>query len=362
MANIVHYRGNEALCEVGFQGNSLDKTQVETVVTPTVTLAYLRTLTIEPNENIESLKFINGGNGRNRNQALKGNHTCTANMSFWISKDLDQSTPMEVWLMKMGIDGTDSKVEATPDVYTIPDSADEFGDDYLKVMTIEAGYNKSGNITAHRLTGAIVNQFTFHAEENTNNLVTFNMLVLLAEKITAFASGTLTEASEQPFRWGDNDISYGDASSVAAFSGITMFEFVVNNNVIGHMDMANSSGTTRRYPTAWILGDRQITGTFRLNLTTDTDNGQDLWEDLYNDATGTATPTEGVVLKDFRFTMNQSSSQYIRFTLHDVVIGNIPEDIIGSGVPSVTVPFTATACVLTHTALATSSSPSGWVE
>ena len=127
-------------------------------------------------------------------------------MSFWIPKDLDQATPMEIWLLKMGIDGTDSKVEGTPDTYTVPDSTDEYGDDYLKVMTIEAGYNKSGNVTAHRLTGAIVNQFTFHAEEDQEVLITLGMNVLLAEKITAFASGSLTESTQQPFRWGDVEI------------------------------------------------------------------------------------------------------------------------------------------------------------
>ena len=330
-------------------------------------MQYLRSLTITPNENISSYKFVNGGNGRNRTHAIKGNHTCAYNLQFWISKDLDQSTPMEVWLLKMGIDGTDSKVEGTPDVYTIPDSADEFGDDYLKVMTIEAGYNKASNVIAHRLTGAIVDTMTVHYEQDQEILVTFDGPALFAEMLTAFTSGSLTEASELPFRWGDCDIQYGDAGGAAAFSGITMFEFKIGNKVSGGSFLTNSSGTPRRYPTVWLLGSetddmREVTGQFTLLLNTDTHNGQDLYEDLYNDATGTATPTEGTVLKDFQITMNQSASQYIRFTLHDVILGTIPSDVIGSGIVKYTIPFTATACVLTHTALGTSSSPTNWVE
>ena len=57
--NIVHYRGNEALVEIGFQGNSTDKTNVAAAVTPTVTLRYLQNLSISPNENVRSLKPIN---------------------------------------------------------------------------------------------------------------------------------------------------------------------------------------------------------------------------------------------------------------------------------------------------------------
>ena len=363
IANEVHYRGEELLLEVGFQGDSLDKTQVQTSVTPDVTLAYIQSFNVTPSENLESFKFINGGNGRNRTTVLKGNHTATANMSFWIPKDLAQSTPMEIWLMKMGIDGTDTKVEASPDAYTVPDTSDEFGDDFLKVMTIEAGYNKSGAITAHKLTGAIVNSFTFKIEEQQKVLATFDMKALFAEKITSFTAGSLVEATEHPFHWGDCEIQYGDASSVAAFSGVTMVEFTVDNAVIALMDIANASGNNRRYPSAWILsGMRTITGSFRLNLGTATHNGQDLWEDLYNDASGTATPTEGVVNKDMRITCFQDATYFLRFTLHDLNIGEIPEDLEGQGVASITIPFTATACILTFTTLNTSTAPTNWSE
>lgn len=364
MANIVHFRGGESLCEVGFQGNSLDTTSTVTAVTPVLTLTYLQNLTMNLTENVESHKFVNGGNGRNRTHIIKGETGATFNMGFWIPKDLDQATPMEVWLLKMGLDGTDSKAEGTPDVYTIPDSADEFGDDYLKVMTIEAGYNKSSNIINARLTGAIVNTMTVHAEAEQPVLVTLDGMAAYGEMLTTFSAGSLTEASENPFRWGDCDISYGDATSPAAFSGVTTLEFSVSDNVErGNKDLTNSSGTPRRYPNAWILnGMRTVSGTITLDMTTATHNGQDLYEDLFNDASGTATPTEGVVLKDLQFTMNQDATYYIRFYLHDVVLGEIPHEVTGSGVQKRSIPFTATACVLTFSVLGTSSAPTGWAE
>lgn len=368
MARIVNYDGSEALCEIGFQGDCDDKTEVETAVTPVITLKYMQSLTINPNENIKSLKMINGGAGINRTTTIKGNHNCTANMSFWIPKDLDQTTPMEVWLLKMGVDGTDTKAESTPDTYTIPDTADQYGDGYLKVMTIEAGYNKSGSITAHKLTGCIVNSMTVHAEESETDpevLITQDMNVLLAEKQTSFTASSLVVASEDPFRWGDCEFQIGVVDSPAAYDSVNMFDLnIAYPNLKGKMDMSQTSSTTgRRYPTFWALGGRRdISGSFRIDLTTATDNGQDLWEILYNDASGTATPTEGVTLRDIRFTMYQDATYYIRFYLHDVTIGELPEDIIGENIPSITVPFTATACIMTHTILGTATSPTNWAE
>ena len=42
MARIINYRGDEALVEVGIQGDGDDKTEVQTSVTPTVTLKYMQ--------------------------------------------------------------------------------------------------------------------------------------------------------------------------------------------------------------------------------------------------------------------------------------------------------------------------------
>lgn len=368
MARIVNYYGDEALCEIGFQGNCDDRTSVQTAVTPVITLKYLKNITINPNENVKDLKFVNGGSGINRSAVVKGMHTCTANMSFWIPKDLDQATPMEVWLLKMGIDGTDTKAEGTPDTYTIPDTADEYGDGYNKAMTIEAGYNKSGSILVDKLIGCIVNSFNLHAEESITDpevKITFNMNVLLNEEATAFTAGTLTEATQDPFRWGDCEFQYGDANSIAAFNNVTMFDLTINYPQLrGLMDLSLTGSTTgRRYPTAWLLGGRRgINGIFKVNLTTETDNGIDFWRDMFNDQTATATPTAGVVNKDIRFTMYQDATYYVRFYLHDVIIGEIPHDIIGEDIPSITIPFKATACILSFTVLGTSTAPTNWSE
>jgi len=361
LADTIYIKGESALIEIGFQGESSDKTHVSTAATPTVTLAYLQSMNITPNENVTSNRFVGvGAGGRSRVSAgvIKKNHECTANMSFWVAKDLNQTTPMGVWLLKMPIDSSDTEGVGDPaDTNTVPDTADEYGDDDLMTMTIEAGYVGS---TVHLLTGCIVNRATFHAEEKTECLWTYEMLVHKAEKATAFSVGTLVEATEYPFTWGDVQVKYGDAGAAAAFDNVRMIEFIIENNIDPLYDLNNVAST--RYLTGYIPGLRNITGTMRIDLTTATENGQDLWEDFYNDASGTATPTEGVVLKDIIITLYQSADYSIVYTLHDVVIQDLPDDIVGSGVPQITVGFTATNVVLAHKTLAAAEAPTGWRE
>lgn len=358
MTQTVYYTGSEALAEVGFQGESNDKTDVSTAVTPTVTLAYLQSLSVNPNENLRSLNFINTNNGINRSHELKGPHKTTAKMSFWLPKNLDQANSNEYWLLKMGVDGSSTTSEATPDTQTIPATTNEFGGGYLKVMTIECGYNKSGSITAHKLTGCIVNKFNFHAEEEKECLWTYDMIVMKAEKATAFTSGALVESTQQPFNWGDVQVKYGAANSAAAIDNVRMIDFNIDYTITSLFDLNNATST--RFLTAYIVRKRNISGTFKIDLTTATSNGQDLWEVLYNDSSGTATPTAGVTLQDLVIVLYMDSTYSITYNLNDVTIGELPEEIVGEDVPSITVPFTATSCVLVTKNLGTQAAPSGW--
>ena len=360
MTRVDFYNGSECLCEIGIQGDSTDRTQAVTAVTPEITLAYIQSLRITPQENITAIKPINSGNGMNVTKFIKGMHQTDVEMSFWLPKDLDQTTPMEVWLLKMAFDGTDSVSESTQDTYTVPDSADEYGDDYLKVMTIEAGYNKSGSVTAHKVTGACVQRANFHWEKTLPFVATYSMNALKGEKITSFTAGTLTEASEEPFTWGDTLFAYGDAGSSATQNNINMVDLNIEYVLDMVADMANA--TSSRTGLGWKVNKRNVTGQIQLDLTTETDNGQDLWEDYYNDATGTASPTEGVQLKDLFITMYQSASYNIVIQLHNLVITNIPDELTGEGVPSITLDFNAQNAVLIFKVLGTSSAPTNWSE
>ena len=358
MAQLVYYGPGEALCEVGFQGESDEKADVSTAVTPVITFKYLRSLTIRANENVQSGYFVNGGTGPNRNTIWKGSHSAEATMSFWIPKDLDQATPMEVWMLKNGVDGSSSVSESTQDTYTVPDSTNEYGVHYLNAITLEAGWNKTSNVIGQRVTGAVCKKMTVHLEEDQPILITQEYIAYQASMQIAFAAGTLTEASEAHFTWGDVSIAYGAAGASAAIDNITMLDFSIEHILMELKDLNNTTST--RCTTAFPVHRRVIGGTIRFNLETAAGNGQDLWESVFNDASGASTPTEGVTLKDIFVTLYQSSSYNIVFQLHDVVLGEISSELQGETIPSVTLPFTATACILIFKILGTVSAPTGW--
>ena len=361
MANLSMFRGDEILVEFGYQGESIDKTNVATAVTPTEALRYTQSFVPRINENVTRNKFVGAAGGRNSTVDLKGIHEAGAIWSFWISKDMGQTDAQEGYFLKMPIDGTDTDAA---NVYTIPDTADEYGDDYLMVFTIEGGWNKSGALIPLRLTGCIVNQMTFHAEEGTNCLWTYDIMAIKGEMLSSagFTGGSVAESTEQPFRWGDVLVGYDDSGSggSAALDGVEMIEFIVNNNVTAVRDLANASSS--RFATMWQLGSRDISGTMRVKMTTETENGQDLWEDLFGDASGDSAPTETIQAKDIKVTLYVDATYYVTYTLHDVVIGNLAPEFTGSGVSAITVPYTAQACVLVMKMHADNTEPTNWAE
>jgi hypothetical protein len=367
MANITFFRGEDSIIEFGYQGESIDKTDVATAATPTEALRYTQSLAIRINENVTRNKFVGAAGGRNSTVDLKGIHEASATWSFWLSKDMGQTDAQEGYFLKMPIDGTDTD---SSNVYTIPDSADEYGDDYLKVFTIEAGWVKSSNDIPLRLTGCIVNRMTFHAEEGTNCLWTYDILAAKGEALTSsgFSAGAIAESTEKPFHWGDTLIQYDDAGGgPTALDGIEMIDFIVDNKVIPVRDLANT--TTSRSPSMWIVGDspgpepgRAISGTMRIKMTTAAENGQDLWEDLFGDSTGDSAPSETLIPKDIIVTLYVDATYYVKYTLHDVIIGNLDPDLKGSGVSRIVVPFTAQACILTMKMHTSATEPTGWAE
>lgn len=359
MANVNFYAPAELAMGIGIQGDSIDRTLAVTAVTPTITMAYLQSFRETPNENVTAHKFVNAGNGANITKFIKGMHQSNIEFSFWLPKDLAQTTPMEIWLLKLAFDGTHKVTQATPDVYVVPDSDTygEYGVDYLPCLNYEVGYNKTDNIIRHTGYGFVMNRATFHFETGQPILITYNMDGLKSESaVDAFTS--LTEASEEPFTWGDVTLSYGDAAGSAAQKNIDMLD--INIEYVKKMvaDLANAASV--RTGTGWIINRRNITGQIKFDLTTETDNGQDLWEDYYNDATGTASPTEGVKLKDLFVTIYQDATYNIVIELHDLALTGLPSDFQTENTPNVTVPFTAKAAVLKFKTLAASTPPTEW--
>lgn len=356
MANQIFYYGHESLCEIGYQGESLDKTDVTTAVTPTESMAYIRECSIKVNENITHEKFLNGANGRNISTRLKGVHEAEATLKFNVAKDLDQTDAQEGYFLKMAIDGD---VTDASNVYTIPPTTNEYGADYLKVFTLEAGYNKTSNVICHRLTGCLVNKETMHFEFGKIGEWTWNMLVAKHQMAKSFTAGSVSESTEKPFTWGDLAVSIGNAGgAVTAIDGIEMFEHIINNNATAEMDLANSSSV--RYPTFFTLGIRQITGTMRVKLSTATDSGQDLWEILSGTTTDPTTPSETITLKDLKAYLYIDGTYYVQYTYHDVTFGQLDDGIPGKEVVKYTIPWTAKAVVLEMKMNASNTEPTNW--
>ncbi len=368
MANIVMFRHDEGLYQHGYQGESIDKTDCQTAVTCAETLAYIQSLSMTVNENVTRNKFVGDGPGRNSATDLKGNHDATANMSFWVSKDMAQTDAQEGYFLKMPIDGSDTDAA---NVYTIPDTTNQYGSDYLKVFTIEAGMNKSGNLIPIQLVGCIVNQMTFHAEEATNCLWTYDMMAIEAKVMTTtgFSVGSAAKSTEKPFNWGDVLVSYDAVDGTTTMDGVEMIELIVSNNVGPIRDLANAAAAIMgRSPSMWGLdGDgngvsRVISGTIRTKMTTATNNGQDWWEQLLGDASGDVLQSETIILKDIVITLSVDATYYIKYTLHDVVVGTLTEEMERGGIKRITVPYTAQACILTMKMHADNTEPTNWAE
>ena len=354
MANIVYNNLNDTYCEIGFQGESKDPVDVAAAVSPTITLAYIRSLTINADESVTREKIINSGNGRNITHNLKGMHSATATISFNVSQALDAAAMNDAFFLKMPIDGADTTSVAT---YTMPPTANEFGSDYLMTFTIEAGYSSGANV--NRLKGCIVNSMTFKCGKSQfNALWTYNILGAMHEQLTAFTVGSLTEDTGKPLTWENVEVQYGAANALATFTDITDIEFTIDNGIEPGVYMNNAT-TNRVAANTWLLGTRKISGVLSLNLNTSTKNGHDLWEDLYGDSTGTASPTQAVTLNDLQITLYQATNLDLRYTLHDVILGRIPHDLAQEGVHKIAIPFTAQACIFRIRGT-DSSSPTNW--
>ena len=359
MTDVSFFNASELIMGVGIQGHSIDRTSAVTAATPEITFAYLQSFRETPNENVTARKHISSGNGANVTKFIKGMHQTNIEFSFWIPKDLAQTTPMEIWMLKQAFDGSHKIANGTPDTYTVPDSDSfgEYGVDYLNCINYEIGYNKTSNIIRNTGYGFVMNRATFHFETGQPVLVTFNMDGLKSESAQdAFTS--LTEASEEPFTWGDVSIAYGDAASSAAQNNIDMLDINIEYGKKMVADLAN--GSSVRTGKGWKINRRNITGQIKLDLTTETENGQDLWEDFYNDSSAPASPTEGVKLKDLFVTIYQDATYDIVIELHDLVLTGLPSDFQMETTPNVTVPFTAKAAVLKFKVEGTATAPTNF--
>jgi len=356
MANLNIYRGEETLCEIGIQGESLDKTDCTTAVTPTITLREIQELSIKMEENIKRDKFINGAGGRNVTDTHKESHDASAKMKLRVSKDFAQTDALEGFMLPLAIDGLGT--DAT-NVYTFPAVANEYGTDYLKVFTLEAGLNKTSNIINQRLTGCIVNKEKFHCEENKFCEWDWEILAIKGEMLKAWSAGSLAESTENCFNWGDVKVSICDAGgSPLAIDGIKMFEHNIDNKVKAERDLANATST--RCPTMFTLGRRDISGSMKLMLTTATDSGQDLWEIMFGDSSGTASPSETVTLKDLQCYLYIDGTYYAKYTYHDVTFSTIDKPLEGDGIAEVTIPWTAKHIVLEMKMHTSVVEPTNW--
>lgn len=329
-----------------------------TAVTPTDRFTYLRSATVNVNENVTREFFIGQSTLRKADSAIKGIHETSGTLVFWLPDDLDATT-LDAWFLKMGLDAYN--VAFSVDKWQVPNTGTSvYGSNVLPSFTLEIGHDKTSNIRRHIIDGCVVNNFTIRARKGEKVECTADYMAQSISMNNTSAFQTLSRSTAAPLGWEHCFIAYANDGTETARTDFTAFELTINNNLIPNYDL--STVTPERAVTNFIAGRQDISGTATINLTTTT--GMDLYDALLNDTSAPYTPTEGVLNKQFNFDIRNSTNpttQAIEFTIRNVVLGEIPTDIDPTKVQEITFPWTAQYYLL-ELITPDTSAPTNWSD
>ncbi len=323
--------------------------------------AYMKALSWLSNDNVERFYGPGGSYRRGHTEETKGMKAVTAHMEFWMADDFGASGE-EPFLSKLAIDKYNDAVSTSTWVFpevggTYPgDSA--YGSYSLLPFTLEVGYNKTEAIRRRIITGCYVKTETVKAEMGEKVMWTWDIVgqdLNIAE--TAFV-GSGSQATGAALDWSGCQITWtGEDDSATTHSGCEMIEWTVENNLEPDLDL---TGTTQdRMVNGFTTSKRDITGTMRWKKKTD--EGQ-RWHEILFSATKDKTTSDNTIqLGQFKLTIASSTSGCsLAYTLYDVILGELPEDIDFEKVSVVTLPFTSRYIGVSMVSVNTSSEPTRW--
>ncbi len=349
MTATVYYFEWEALVEMGIEAAGSYGTPPASGAF--IGLSYMRSITININENVQRINTANRAAGLWPQTEVKGPHVATATLDFWLPDDMS-ATVNETWILKAPLDEFNVAHNAT--LWTVPNTGTSiYGSNNLQSYSIEIAHNKSGSVTGFRLIGSYVNKMTMTINKVEPIMWSYDIVCQNAKRITAFTNGSATvlASTVPPLNWSGVTVNWKGENDTSAdkvdFTNITV---VLDNDMVPNYDLTDQ--TVDRVPSEYILGGnngRRITGTMGCNMTTQAGT---LWDQIILSATTADTdPSNTINLGELKITVNSiiTSGKKFEYTLYNVTIGELPKDIDFTKVQELTIPYEAQYYLLTFT-------------
>ena len=337
----IYYYGWESRCETGIEAAASYGTAPLTGAF--FALSYLRSMTVNVNENVERITTANRATGLWTQTEVKGAHLATATLKFWMPDDMS-ATVNETWFLKAPLDEFNVAHDATK--WVVPNTGTSvYGSNALQSYTYEIAFNKSGSVVGWRLHGGYVNKMNMVINKANPIEFTYDIVCQYAERITAFTNGaaTVLASTVPPLNWSNVTLQWkGEDDALSTHTDFTNVSITLENDLMANQDIVLQ--TINRVPSEYIMGytnGRRITGNITVNRTTTT--GQK-WEEIVLSATAAATnPSATIQLGQLTLQVNSviTSAKNFKYTFYNVVIGELPQDIDFSKVQELTIPITA---------------------
>lgn len=333
-----YYYGWEGRADYGVE----DPAAYGTAVAPTEQFSWLRSATLNVNENVEREFFIGATYYRHPDAALKGKLEVTGTLTFWLPDDLDATT-LGAWILKLPMDAFNAAhVVGPPGYWIIPNTTTSaYGSNSLASFSLEVGHTKAGAMRAQILRGCVVDSFTMRARQGEKVECVLDFIAKDIQADSTIFSGSGSRSTSAPLDFGNVAMAFADDNTETARTDFTAFEFTVNNNLTPNYDLSSQVPHLRSL-TNIIPGRQDISGSATINYTTT--SGMQLYQAVLGDASSPYWPTTAVKNKQFNFDIRNSAApttQAIEWTFRNVVVGELPLDIDPTKVQEITFPWTA---------------------
>ena len=337
-SDVGYYYGWEVKCYLAVEGTyGTSSTTAGDYVQP----AYIRAANWTVNDNVERIYGPGSSYRRGHGSQVKGKKDVTAHVEFWMADDFG-ATGEEPFLVKFALDKYNTTVATS--TYAIPESAgtypgdSAYGSYSLLPFTLEVGFNKSSDLRTRIISGCYVNSETVKAEMGEKCMWSWDIVAKELTLATAFV-GTGTQATGAPLDWSGCRIKWtGEDDTATYHSGCEMLEWTTANTLEPIVDL---TGTTQdREVSGYYTGKREITGTMRWKKATTA--GQKWMEILFSATEGTASSAVDIQAGELKLEIASGTTGCsIVYTLKDIIIGEIPEDIDFEKVTILSIPFSS---------------------